>query len=465
MKRIFKKTTAATITLLLLLGMTTSSFAAEATPSKEETVYVLLQGDGNVNSIYTVNSFNLAQAGQITDYGDYSAVRNMTTTETIQYADGMATANAPAGKFYYQGNMVSKQIPWDIGLEYKLDGKSISADALAGQSGALSIIINIAQNKQVPAEYFEHYTLQISLSLDTKICSNIEANGSTIANAGNKKSINFTHLTNTVKSYTINTDVVNFEMDPIQFNALLLTMQIQMNGLDALNGGFDAFSNGVGELNKGAASLKQASTQYNAGMAALSSSGTKLTDSSKQINQGLGQSSAGLSALVKNSAQLQALATALSASSDPQVQALAQGYLAQITALQQLSTGIAALSTQYGQFDTGLSEYATGVTALSSGYAQINTGVSDLANGIAQLDKSTGTLSIDVAEKINEMISSYTSKGYQPTSFVSAKNAKVENLQFIIRTDSISIPDAAVETPVAEEELTFWQRILKLFGL
>lgn len=465
MKKTMKRIAAALVSLLLLLGLTTSSFATNVAPAKEETVYALLGGDGSVSSMYAVNTFNMLQAGKIIDYGDYSSLRNMTTTDSIGYDNGTATINAPIGKFYYQGNMVSKQTPWDIGISYKLDGKAISPESLAGQSGALNMTISIKQNKAVRAEYFEHFTLQISLSLDTKLCDNIVAGGATFANAGSMKTIAFTHLTNTEKSYTISADVHDFEMDPIQFNGLLVTMEIQIDGLSDLTGGFADFTSGISKLNEGAVGLKTGSAQFNTGLQTLDAGSKKLSDSSSQISQALTQSSTGLSDLLKSTAQLKALATALSASSDPQVQALAQGYLAQVTALEKLSAGLTAVSGQYTTFDAGLSQYTAGVTALSGSYVQVNGGVGELAAGVETLKKGTATLSSDVDRKITDILSAYSAKGYHPASFVSEKNAMVSSVQFVIRTNAISIPEADSEAPQDEAALTFWQRILKLFGL
>lgn len=60
---------------------------------KDENVYVNLNQDGSVGGMYVVNEFDMAEDGAILDYGNYSAVKNLTTNEEIQMEDGKITAN------------------------------------------------------------------------------------------------------------------------------------------------------------------------------------------------------------------------------------------------------------------------------------------------------------------------------------------------------------------------------------
>jgi hypothetical protein len=41
----------------------------------------------------------------------------------------------------------------------------------------------------------------------------------------------------------------------------------------------------------------------------------------------------------------------------------------------------------------------------------------------------------------------------------------VESVQFVIQTESVEINDTEAVAPVVKEKLTFWQKILRLFGL
>lgn len=63
------------------------------------------------------------------------------------------------------------------------------------------------------------------------------------------------------------------------------------------------------------------------------------------------------------------------------------------------------------------------------------------------------------------MIQSITGANTQVVSFVSEKNTNVEAVQFVIQTQAIEVDEVEAVASAAQEELTFWQKILRLFGL
>ena len=71
----------------------------------------------------------------------------------------------------------------------------------------------------------------------------------------------------------------------------------------------------------------------------------------------------------------------------------------------------------------------------------------------------------EISEKIDEMLEGITGGGAETVSFVSEKNTEVDSVQFIIRTEAIESDDAETAAPEVKEHLTFWQKILRLFGL
>ncbi len=48
----------------------------------------------------------------MTDHGEYSEVVNLTTTAPISISGDEITFTAPDGKFYYQGTLENREIPW-----------------------------------------------------------------------------------------------------------------------------------------------------------------------------------------------------------------------------------------------------------------------------------------------------------------------------------------------------------------
>ena len=161
--------------------------------------------------------------------------------------------------------------------------------------------------------------------------------------------------------------------------------------------------------------------------------------------------------------------------------------------VQQLADGVNQLVTEYGRLDKGVNEYTEGVAKVIAGYSQIVTGTSDLLSGSGELRDGTAELVNSIAElydgtsqlkdgtgemrdetdgmdtqitdKIDEMVNGITGGNYELVSFVSEKNTNVKAVQFVIQTESVQIKEADEATPVVEEKLNFWQKVLKLFGI
>ena len=161
--------------------------------------------------------------------------------------------------------------------------------------------------------------------------------------------------------------------------------------------------------------------------------------------------------------------------------------------VQQLADGVNQLVSEYGKLDKGVNEYTEGVAKVIAGYSQIVTGTSDLLSGSGELRDGTAELVNSIAElydgtsqlkdgtgemrdetdgmdtqitdKIDEMVNGITGGNYELVSFVSEKNTNVKAVQFVIQTESVHINEADEATPVVEEKLNFWQKVLKLFGI
>ncbi|MGN0611957.1 MAG: hypothetical protein ACI4JI_09245 [Ruminiclostridium sp.] len=170
---------------------------------------------------------------------------------------------------------------------------------------------------------------------------------------------------------------------------------------------------------------------------------------------------------------------------DAAINELARSMEAMLVDMSSLKAGIDTLVTEYAKLDSGITEYTNGVSKLCEGFTEIKNGAKDLAEGSAELSDGvdellrgtkelkdgTGKLKEkadeidgDSTEKLNEMLESINNE-YETVSFISDKNKDVSSVQFVIKTEAIEIPEP--EAPVEEpaEQLNFWQKLLRLFGL
>jgi len=329
---------AASLLLMFFVGAPAAAqaddSAAKADMQKEEVVYANLKATGEVGEIYVVNILNVRKAGTVADYGWYLAVKNLTNTLTLAHGDGMVTADLPAGNFYYQGTLDGADLPWVISIAYYLDGRRLAPAELAGRSGRLQIALSTAANPKVDKSFYDNYILQISLYLDADRCSNIRADGATIANAGGSKLLNYTVMPGKDADIDVSADVTDFSMKGIEMSAVPFSMPFQTpdaseltddmtllsDAISDLYEGIGELKNGVWKLKDGSEDLKSGSAGFKKGLNDLNAGSASVVSGSSQIKDGLAAmlasltgSSGGFSlgSLVSLPGSLRSLATGL----------------------------------------------------------------------------------------------------------------------------------------------------------
>ncbi|MGM9629465.1 hypothetical protein [Butyricicoccus sp.] len=341
----------------------TGAFAADnAAYQKNENVYTKLSAKGAVSDAYVVNAFELEKDAEITDYGTYSDIKNLTDLNGISQSAGKITFSANKGKFYYQGTMDDVELPWTFSVKYQLDGKNIEPEELGGKSGHVKITFSIAQNEKVDEVFFENYVSQVSLTLDGDKCSNVKTEDGTIADSGSDKMITYTILPGTEGDYTAEADVKDFAMDGFSIAAVPYSMDVDMDGFDTgdLTGQFS-------ELTDAAKQLSDAAAQLTEGMEQLDSGGSSLLGGYGQIADGLATLNKNAPALTKGSTQilsaLKTLNTQLSKADFSDIDKLS-GSLEQLSgALTQVKSSLAELgqgcSQAYQALDAAMQSAST----------------------------------------------------------------------------------------------------------
>ncbi|GAB4071924.1 hypothetical protein GCM10028778_00350 [Barrientosiimonas marina] len=151
----------------------------------------------------------------------------------------------------------------------------------------------------------------------------------------------------------------------------------------------------------------------------------------------------------------------------------------QLDALDELKSGIAQMASQYESFHSGLVDYTDGVGRLANNYQDINSGIqglasgasdlkggaSDLKNGTEELRDETSGLPSEMQDKVDEMMDDYDASDFEPQSFVSDKNDKIDVVQFTLSTEAIEKEAKDDETNNDEKakDKGIWDRLLELF--
>ena len=398
MKKDACRVTALALSGMLIAGSVTPVYAAQENTPKDENVYVNLNQDGSVDGIYVVNAYRLDADTQIVDYGNYESVKNLTSDAQIQSERGTVTVDAKAGEFFYQGNLRSGEIPWEISIRYTLDGKEVSAEELAGKNGRLKISIHVGQNTKADAEFFENYLLQVTLTMDMERCSGLEAPGATVANVGTDKQLVYSILAGSEKDITVTADVLDFEMDAIQIQGLPMNLDVDRErfSLDELHekageisDAADEFSDGAQDLSGGADALKEGAEGLQSGAKSLKEGIESYADGARSLGDGID--------------------TLQDGSND-----LADGAQELVDGITSLQDGANQLRDGYSGENgaaSGARKLADGVKELKAGSHQLSEGVSALVDRIAGIgEDSSGSLNAKAqeavagAERINGML-------------------------------------------------------------
>ena len=379
------------VSALLVSALPVSVSAVEANTDKEEVVYVNLDNDGSVREINVVNIFGGNTEGVIVDYGKYLDVRNMTTTDTIDFSGDAIKIHSSAEKLYYEGKLESTLMPWDIQIRYFLDGREYSAEEIAGKSGEIKITVRITQNQKYRGDFYDNYALQASLSFDTDQCKNIVAPDATVANVGSKKQLTYTILPGKGADIEITAEVSEFEMDGISINGIPLNLNIEgddeelmeqvtelLDAISQLDDGAAELHDGVFDLQDGAQSdlksgvndLQDGAGQLHDGAADLKDGGSTLQDGAADLQNGVNALDEGIHSLNSGIGQMQEALNTLNRQSPELVNGSAS-FQAALTQLQEALNG-AALTTE-------------DLSALTDASSAMKAGINDLVNGITAL--------------------------------------------------------------------------------
>ena len=342
--------------------------------TKEEVVYSSMKPDGQVKEIYVVNAFDMPWDGTITDYGDYALLENLTDTGELHYTGDKVSVDARKGRFYYQGNMTGKNLPWVIQIAYTLDGKAVPAEKLGGASGKIGIEIDTRQNPEEDKIFYEKYMLQVTITLDTSICRNIKAEDAVLANAGSDKQITFTVMPETAGKMRISTDADTFSMSGISIAAVPFSAgadMIDIGEIDRLTDGLNQLSQGVTELDSGAKQLKNGASALHGGTAELKSGVSEFNEGIGRLKEGAESISSGAGLLQSGSGEFQDGLNQMASLSDELLNG--SGEINQ--ALQMLKAGAQDL----GNLDlTPLKALPGGLDSLAGALEQVQTGYAGL---------------------------------------------------------------------------------------
>lgn len=228
MKRMRQITAAGLAAILTCMGGVTG-YAGAIPPVCDETLYITLDGSSEVEESSVVKRYEVREDGEISDFGTYEKVSNLTTkAEPTVGEDGSYRfpVKAADGAFYFEGTTKTKkeELPWDIQVKYLLNGVETPAEKLAGQKGLVEIQVDLMPNKKVSDFYKNNMALTLTAMVDRDNVLSLRADGAQIQTVGNMSAVVFFALPGEECHYTIAIGSDDFEFSGLVFLMVPLTL-------------------------------------------------------------------------------------------------------------------------------------------------------------------------------------------------------------------------------------------------
>lgn len=398
---------------------TTINASAEAETSKDETVYVLAGADGTVQKIIVSDWIkNAMAADSLEDKTELSDIENIKGDESFTLGgDNSCVWDAQGNDIYYQGN-IEKELPVQMSVCYTLDGQAIAPEALAGQSGHVTIRFDY-QNMQYEEvlldgkteKIYVPFTMLTGMLLDTEVFRNVTISNGKLINdrdriavvgiafPGLQEDLAISKEKLDIPDYVeISADVENFEMG---MTMTLATTEL-FGAIDSDKLDLHELSDAMAELTDAMDQLMDGSSQLYDGLCTLLEKSGDLVSGINKLAEGAAQLKAGAESLDSGAAQLQAGAAQLSSG------------LNTLNANSSSLNGGArqVFSSLLSMANTQLSEAGLSVPALTiDNYASVLDGViaslDDTAVYQAALEQVTATVNANrgmIEEKVTEAV-------------------------------------------------------------
>ena len=321
-----KRVTASVLTAALLCTSAGSVpvYGAPAGADVDETMYVNLDYYGKTTKVNVVKGVNLNGLGEITDYGNYINVENMSTSDAPVLGDGSVTWNLPEGqkgRFYYKCTMDNEQVvlPWDFDVSYKLNGVPTDGDKLAGAGGLIEIHVKATPNDNANLYYRNNMMLMVTVPVDMSKCYSVDADGAQIQSLGSTTAAVFSALPGEEGDYTVRIGTDSFEttgvimaMAPGTIDDLNHIKDLK-EAKDTWKDAGDALYDSLEQMAKSVESMRDGINQVQSGVSSAESARQKWSANKDSILAGNDQTIESLTAL---SQQLETLVPHLQTAKD-----------------------------------------------------------------------------------------------------------------------------------------------------
>lgn len=419
--------------------------------SKEESVYVKADASGNVKKTTVSEWLKNPEKGTISDTSELKDIKNVKGDETFETgSNNNVSWKSEGNDIYYQGT-IDKELPVDVKVSYKLDGKSISPKDLKGKSGKVEIQFSYDnKSKQTvnvngeDVEMYTPFTMVSAMMLSSDEYSNVSVENGKLISDGDKKivvGVAFPGLANDLnlkdldmdidipETVTITADVKDATVGTsITMASAELMNEFGLNDIDSFDDlqdsiddledatnqlvdgskeaadGSKELADGAGTLNDGAGTLASGAGTLADGVNTLNEKSGTLVSGVNTLASGVGTYTAGVASIAKNSQLISDNMQSLQGG----VNKLEEQIAAQATqGLGEIKTNINNAKTGVDQINsaitTSLGEGKPGVQGILSNASQALTGA-DVTIDQNDVNVTVNSVSLKNSESVNKII-------------------------------------------------------------
>lgn len=338
--------------------------------SKEESVYVKADASGNVKKTTVSEWLKNPEKGTISDTSELKDIKNVKGDETFETgSNNNVSWKSEGNDIYYQGT-IDKELPVDVKVSYKLDGKSISPKDLKGKSGKVEIQFSYDnKSKQTvnvngeDVEMYTPFTMVSAMMLSSDEYSNVSVENGKLISDGDKKivvGVAFPGLADDLNLKDLDMDIDIPETVTITADVKDATVgtSITMASAELMNEfGLDDIDS-FDDLQDSIDDLEDATNQLVDGSKEAADGSKELADGAGTLNDGAGTLASGAGTL---------------------------------------ADGVNTLNEKSGTLASGVNTLASGVQAYTGGIEEIYAGSNDLVSGAQELASGAATLNTNIA--------------------------------------------------------------------
>ena len=405
-----------------VLGDTTTESNGET--YKDESVYVNADASGKVQKTTVTEWLKNTEKGSVDDETVLEDVENVKGNEKYKEGSDDSIVWESKGKdIYYQGT-TDEELPVNMSITYKLDGKEISPKDLAGKSGKLEMTINYEnkskQNVDVDGQQTEMYTpftLATAMMLPTDEYTNVTIDNGKIVSDGDKNivvGVAFPGLSEDLGLDSSNLDVdipssVTITADVTDVSVGATYTMASANLLDSIGlDDVDSFDDLDDSINK----LEDVTNQLVDGSKELAEGTNTLNGKSGELISGVDKLADGVTAYTDGVAGVADGANAINSN----MALVKNGVSAAVEGTGKLATGVSGVQS-------GLNTVASGINTAIDNLNQSSENIKGLANQTALTDKEKQQIVSEESAGLDQAGLSKEQKNAVDTAIASAVNA------------------------------------------